>query len=108
MFNESYESSNSSDESPDKHLPPVSHFLFDLSEYNPYSKKYYLRVQARKEKEEEQRKKRMAQKTKSHLSGLGHDLSQMLNNLNDISKLSILEHTPRHSKVSRNSELAES
>jgi hypothetical protein len=25
----------------------VTHFLNDISEYNPYSKKYYLRVQAR-------------------------------------------------------------
>ena len=51
MFNQSYSSSDSSEDAPDKHLPPISHFLFDLSEYNPYSKKYYLRVQARKEKE---------------------------------------------------------
>ena len=91
MFNESYSSSESSDDdAQDRHLPPVSHFLFDLSDYNPYSKKYYLRVQARQEKEEQLRKKRMEQKTKSHLSFLNHDLSQMLNDINDLSSLSIL------------------
>jgi hypothetical protein len=29
----------------------VSHFLLEISDYNPYSKKYYLRVEAKREKE---------------------------------------------------------
>jgi hypothetical protein len=29
----------------------TTHFLLEISDYNPFSKKYYLRVEARKEKE---------------------------------------------------------
>jgi hypothetical protein len=29
----------------------VSHFLLEISDYNPYSKKYYLRVEAKREKD---------------------------------------------------------
>lgn len=52
MYNESYSSSGSIDsrQERDKDLPPVSHFLLNISEFNPYSKKYYLRVQAKQEK----------------------------------------------------------
>ena len=33
-----------------KNYVGTTHFLLDISDYNPYSKKYYLRVEARKEK----------------------------------------------------------
>ena len=37
--------------------PPPSHFLLNISEYNPFSKKYYLRVEARKQQALKQQKK---------------------------------------------------
>ena len=40
---------SSEEDSLNTHLP-ISHFLLNISDYNPFSKKYYLRVQARREK----------------------------------------------------------
>ena len=55
LYNESVSSSIDSQhhEQPSKNVAGVTHFLLDISEYNPYSKKYYLRVQAKKEKEKQ-------------------------------------------------------
>ena len=94
MFNESYSSAVSSEEEPAQDLPPVSHFLLEISDYNPYSKKYYLRVQARQQKEEQDRVKARLQKTNTHLSGLNHDLSQMIGGLGDISEIAFVETCP--------------
>ena len=52
LYNESVSSSEDSrNEQPSKNQGGVTHFLLDISDYNPYSKKYYLRVEAKKEKE---------------------------------------------------------
>ena len=32
-----------------------THFLLDISDYNPFSKKYYLRVEAKREIEQKKR-----------------------------------------------------
>lgn len=52
IYNESYSSSGDSqaDDQKSQNYVAMSHFLLDISEYNPYSKKYYLRTEARKEK----------------------------------------------------------
>ena len=51
-YNESYSSSvDSREDQKSQNYVAVSHFLLEISEYNPYSKKYYLRVEARKDKE---------------------------------------------------------
>ena len=52
LYNESVDSSDDShEEQPSKNPVGVTHFLLDISDYNPYSKKYYLRVEQRREKE---------------------------------------------------------
>lgn len=49
-YNESDSSSMDSraEDQKSQNYVAVSHFLLEISEYNPYSKKYYLRVEARK------------------------------------------------------------
>lgn len=42
---------DSRDDQKSQNYVAVSHFLLEISEYNPYSKKYYLRAEARREKE---------------------------------------------------------
>lgn len=51
LYNEPYSSLSSSEETVKEDGPPISNFLLNISEFNPYSKKYYLRVQARRDKE---------------------------------------------------------
>lgn len=52
-YNESNSSDSDSrvDDQKSQNYVALSHFLLEISEYNPYSKKYYLRAEARKEKE---------------------------------------------------------
>lgn len=62
MYNETYSSMDSSEKSIEEgggNALNVTHFLLDISEYNPFSKNYYLRVQARKEKERIEKLKQM-------------------------------------------------
>lgn len=54
MYNQTYSSMDSSDKSIEEaagNPANVTHFLLEISQYNPFSKKYYLRVQARQQKE---------------------------------------------------------
>jgi hypothetical protein len=53
IYNESIESSSSTvvEEQKSKNFIEKSHLLLEISDYNPYSKKYYLRVEANKEKD---------------------------------------------------------
>lgn len=68
----------------------VSHLLFEMSEYNPFSKKYYLRVQAKKENG--CRPSREGQ-TRDEISYLKHDLSDMLKEMSELSRISTLDST---------------
>jgi len=44
LYNESFSTSRSSSKEDDKSASGVTHFLLEISDYNPFSKKYYLRV----------------------------------------------------------------
>ena len=74
MYGESYDSSENSDS--DHHKKDdqnvITHFLLNVSEYNPYSKKYYLRVQAREEKEKKMKEQSKMKKSKQDISDLNH------------------------------------
>ena len=65
-------SDESRNEQPSKNQVGVTHFLLDISEYNPYSKKYYLRVEAKKDKERlkvlEERKQQESRRDLQHLN----------------------------------------
>jgi hypothetical protein len=45
LYNESFSTEKSSEKEDDKKSATgVTHFLLEISDYNPFSKKYYLRV----------------------------------------------------------------
>lgn len=85
IYNESYSSrsddSKANEDQKSQNYVAVSHFLLEISDYNPYSKKYYLRVEDKKEREKYQRKVEVKNTSKRDLSNLNHELSLMLNDI---------------------------
>lgn len=107
IYNESYSSCNidtqANKDRDSKNESVGSNFLLEISDYNPYSKKYYLRVQARKEKEELARKEEEKRnRSRRDIEYLSHELSRMLRDLGELSMISTLGDTPRKDDMYKN------
>lgn len=91
-YNESDSSSEDSrqDDQKSQNYVALTHFLLEISEYNPYSKKYYLRAEARRDKEKKKAEEERRHQSKRDLESLKNDLSAMLNDMSQLSDISTL------------------
>ena len=74
LYKESYSSDLDShlDDQKSQNYIATTHFLLEISDYNPFSKKYYLRVEARKEKEKQRLEEEKRNQSKRDLESLNH------------------------------------
>ena len=96
LYKDSYSSDDSHlDDQKSQNYVATTHFLLEISDYNPFSKKYYLRVEARKEKEKKKLEDERKNQSKRDIEHLNHELSAMLNDMSMLSDISTLsKNTP--------------